>query len=241
MTITMYDSIDPMQIPLDAQAVAGYINGSWPTFSQLAARFPKAILLSITVTGDTAAHAMAVDDEPGDVSTAGAVAWLRAAAARGTWRPCAYASASAMGGLMAAMQAAGLNLSDFRLWSAHYTGTAHICGPHSCGLVSRDMDGTQWTDRALGRNLDESLLADDFFPWYTRVMTDIPTVKTGSTGQAVKNWQALLVARGYKLVIDGAAGSQTAAATHDFQSKHGLLPDGTAGPDTWTAALTAAA
>jgi hypothetical protein len=50
-----------------------------------------------------------------------------------------------------------------RLWSAHYGLGEHICGPNSCGQLSIDADGTQWTSTAMGRNLDQSLLRTDFF------------------------------------------------------------------------------
>jgi Putative peptidoglycan binding domain len=234
--VIMYDSIDVSQIPADAQAVAGYVDGHWQTVGELQSRFPRALLLSITVTGADA-HATAVDEEPGDASVAAAVAWLKGAVARGVWRPCAYASVSGMGALLAAAGAAGLDLSGLRFWSAHYGAGEHICGPSSCKLVNREMDATQWTDSALGRNLDESLLAEGFFPWYASVMADIPTVQSGSTGQAVKNWQGLLGAHGHAVTIDGSFGSGTEAATKAYQSSAGLAADGVAGPDTWTAAL----
>jgi hypothetical protein len=236
MTIIMYDSVTASEIPSDAMAVAGYIDGHYANVAELRARFPRALLLEVTTSGGSA-HATAVDEEPGDASVAGAVAWLRAAAARGVWRPCAYASVSGMGALLAACTAAGLNLPEFRFWSAHYEAGAHICGPASCRLVSRSMDATQWTDRALGRNLDESLLADGFFPWYDTLMTEIPTVQTGSTGQNVKNWQALLTARGYSLTVDGSFGFNTEADTKAFQTAQKLTSDGIVGPATWTAAL----
>lgn len=236
--ITMFDSVQIDQIPSDAVAVAGYADGRYANIEALQAAFPRALTLSITTSGSDA-HATAVDEEPGDASVAGAVAWLRAAAARGTWRPCAYASVSGMGALLAAVQAAGLQLSDFRFWSAHYGAGAHICGPATCRLVSRAMDATQWTDTALGRNLDESLLADGFFPWYTELMTEIPTVQPGSTGQATKNWQGLLNAHGYSLAIDGNFGPGTETETKLFQAAHKLTEDGVVGPATWTAALTA--
>jgi hypothetical protein len=235
--ITMYDSIQVSEIPSDAQAVAGYVDGDWQTVGELQASFPRALLLSITVTGNDAG-AMAVDEEPGDASVAGAVAWLRGAVARGVWRPCAYASVSGMGALLSACTAAGLELSGLRFWSAHYGAGEHICGPSSCGLVSREMDGTQWIDSALGRNLDQSLLADSFFPWYDVLMTDIPTVQSGSTGQAVKNWQGLLGAHGHAVTIDGSFGPGTETATKAYQSSADLAADGVAGPDTWTAALS---
>lgn len=240
--ITMFDSVQIDQIPSDAVAVAGYVDGRYANLAALQTSFPRALVLAVTTSGGDA-HATAVDEEPGDASVAGAVAWLRAAAARGVWRPCAYASASGMGALLAAVQAAGLELGSFRFWSAHYGAGAHICGPATCGLVSRAMDGTQWTDEALGRNLDESLLADSFFPWYDVLMTDIPTIQLGSTGQIVKNWQSLvnahLAAGAVGLTPDSNFGAATELFTKTFQAHKKLTPDGIVGPATWTAALTA--
>lgn len=232
----MYDSISLDQIPSDAQAVAGYTDGSWPTYQRLKAMFPRAMILSITTSGGDA-HAMAVDEEPGDASLGTAVAWLRGAVARGTWRPCAYASVSSMGSLLAACSAARLDLNGLRFWSAHYGDGPHICGPATCRLVSRPMDATQWTDTALGRNLDESLLANGFFDWSEMLMAEIPTVQSGSTGQAVKNWQSLLGAHGHAVTVDGSFGPGTETATKAFQTVERLSPDGVVGPDTWTAAL----
>ena len=60
------------------------------------------------------------------------------------------------------LQAAGIPRADVRLWTAHHAGK-HICGPLTCGEISTDADGTQWTDQAFGRDLDQSLLLADFF------------------------------------------------------------------------------
>ncbi len=234
----MYDAVTVTEIPSDATAVAGYTDGRWPTYSSLVTGFPRALKLSITVTASGEADCL--DVEPGDASVAAAAGWLRAAAARGVWRPCVYASVSSMGAVVAACAAAGLNLADFRFWSAHYGAGEHICGPGTCKLVDREMDGTQWTDSALGRNLDQSIVGTSFFPWYATLMTEIPVVKLGSSGQPVKNWQALLTARGHILAADGEFGLNTEAVTRTFQSAQKLNPDGVVGPATWTAALIAA-
>jgi hypothetical protein len=161
--LTMYDSISVDVIPEGAGAVAGYVNGSWATFASLAEKFPRALLLSVTVNGEAEVIADVVDVETGAYTTAQGVAWAARRAGEGAWRPCVYASASGMGGVLAGLAAGGWNLDAFRFWSAHYGVGAHICGPGSCGAVERGMDGTQWTDAAGGANLDESLLLDDFF------------------------------------------------------------------------------
>lgn len=160
MSIVMYDSIDPSQIPDNAQAAAGYVNGSWPTWSSLAAKFPNAHRLSIAV--NSSGDATCLDVENGDATVGDAPGWYARQVAVGVWRPCFYASAGIMDGLVATLQQAGIARSSVRLWSAHYSGE-HICAPGSCGTTSTAMDATQWTDQALGRNLDQSLLVDDFF------------------------------------------------------------------------------
>src|SRR5690606_24889874 len=66
----------------------------------------------------------------------------------------------------------------------------------------------------------------------------IYTVRSGSTGEAVRGVQSQLNTRGYGLVVDGIFGSKTDAAARDFQSKRGLAVDGVVGPRTWNALVT---
>lgn len=82
--------------------------------------------------------------------------------------------------------------------------------------------------------------------WEDTLLASIPAVQKASTDkQAVKNWQALLVARGHDLGvtgerkdgIDGVWGELTQAATIAFQKASGLTQDGIAGPLTYGAAL----
>jgi hypothetical protein len=74
--------------------------------------------------------------------------------ARGVKRPCFYADASTMPSVIAALLSAGIKRSSYRTWVAHYTNVAHL---------EPGADATQWTDVALGRNLDESLCTPLFF------------------------------------------------------------------------------
>lgn len=159
--ITMYDSVDVSQIPAAALACGGYRDGRWPTFQALSERFPHARLLSIAVSASTDADCL--DIEQGDATPAQAPGWVKRQHARGIPRPCLYANASTMPAVLAALKAEGIPRGMVRLWSAHYT-VAHICGPDTCAYPGVPAcDGTQWTDRALGRNLDQSALLDDFF------------------------------------------------------------------------------
>lgn len=59
-------------------------------------------------------------------------------------------------------------------------------------------------------------------------------VRMGSKGNSVRWMQYQLNLYGYRLFVDGIAGSKTIGALLDFQSKHGLDPDGVCGPLTRT-------
>jgi hypothetical protein len=168
VTLRMFDAVDLTQIPPGADAYAGYVDGAWITAPALRARFPGAHILSIAVFPEDDADCL--DVEPGDATPQQAPVWVRRQQSRGIMRPVLYCSASVVNEVLGNLAAAGIGRSEVRLWSAHYTGiSGHICGPGSCmyidpaGRPVPACDGTQWTSRALGRNLDESVLCDDFF------------------------------------------------------------------------------
>jgi hypothetical protein len=160
MTLVMYDSIDVSQMAgLSMDAAAGYVDGAWPTYPTLGQHVPSGtILLSITVFGNPAD---CVDQEPGNIEVGPAAEWVANRIQQGHWRPVVYTSASNMDNMTGALAAVGVGKSEVRLWSAHYTHSAHICAPNVCGFPS--VDGTQWTDKAHGRNLDQSELLESFF------------------------------------------------------------------------------
>jgi peptidoglycan hydrolase-like protein with peptidoglycan-binding domain len=62
-------------------------------------------------------------------------------------------------------------------------------------------------------------------------MTTPATIKQGSSGAVVKQWQQVL-----GVTADGKFGPATTTATKTWQGKHGLKADGVVGPATWTAA-----
>lgn len=128
-------------LPAGLDAYAGYVNrsGIGVTYPGVVAKYPNAKHLSITTNGSPAQCA---DVERGAMSD-----W--------TGYEYGYCAVSAVNGLIAQYG------RPPKLWTAHYTGTAHICSP-ACwpGLVTV-ADGTQWTDH--GGLWDESLLDDLFF------------------------------------------------------------------------------
>lgn len=65
-------------------------------------------------------------------------------------------------------------------------------------------------------------------------LTGTRTLQSGSTGNDVKAWQAILRLDGFASVItaDGVYGAKTVAATKAWQSQRGLGADGKVGPNT---------
>lgn len=162
----MFDSVDTAELPRSANAIGAYAGGRWPTYMEVKRDWPHAHILSIAVNAGE--HRCAdgkpiecLDIEPGDAVPSQAPAWFRAQRSLGVRRPCLYGSTSWVPAIEEQMRAAGIARHEYRIWSAHYTGSAHICGTQ-CGLAVA-ADATQWTDRALSRNLDESLCNAAFF------------------------------------------------------------------------------
>lgn len=67
------------------------------------------------------------------------------------------------GSVLPVLSQSKISRASVRLWSAHYGLGQHICGPGSCGAMSVEADGTQWTSSALGLVLDQSELQSNFF------------------------------------------------------------------------------
>jgi hypothetical protein len=166
MAYIMFDSVDVAELPKHANALGAYAGGNWPTYEAVRRGWPHAHVLSIAVNASE--HRCAdgtpvecLDIEPGDATPEQAVAWYHVARSLGVKRPCFYGSLSWVPQIEGALRSTGIARHEYRIWSAHYTGQAHICGK-ACGL-SVSADATQFTDHALGRNLDESLCNAAFF------------------------------------------------------------------------------
>ena len=234
MTLRMGDG-PVANLPAGLDAYAGYTDagGIGITFPALTARFPNAHHLSISVHGQ--APAMCGDVENGALSS-----WAG--------YDYGYCSLSRVADLVSRYG------RPKKLWTAHYTGVAHICTPQACGFgLPFGADGTQWTDH--GGVWDESLLADDFFilpapaapaapaasspaiphpPATGGLLTvQVPQLQQGARGDPVAAVQKLVGG----VAVDGNFGPITLAAVVRFQQAHHLATDGVVGVHTWGALL----
>lgn len=149
MTLIGGDSTNSNNLPVGLDAYAGYINGRYADFTAIAERFPSAHLLDITVNWSNVGTVL--DIERLDATPSQAPVWARERLAAGVWCPVLYCSLDLMPTVISNMANAGIPRSSYRIWSAHYTGAAHICP---------GADGTQWVDHG---GWDESLFSNEFF------------------------------------------------------------------------------
>ena len=167
----MFDDINLKLIPANAVAVAGYIGGRWPTYPKVVTGWPHAKHLSIAVASGYDADCL--DVETGDATIAVAPAWVKRQLALrkqghryNTPKPVLYTAASWGAELIAACTKAGLVYGkDYLWWSAHYNPVLgeHFCGP-KCGFgIKNTAHATQFTDKAFGKSLDESVVSSGFF------------------------------------------------------------------------------
>lgn len=234
--ITMYDSTNVADLPAGGLAYAGYVDGYYRTFPDLLVRFGHAKLLGIAVNPMTIAECL--DVEKGNATASQVPGWIRNYAL--TKRPVIYASRNLIPTILTL-----IGDLPIRIWSAHY-GSKHICAPDSCG-ASFTADGTQYASPSTGAggHYDTSILNDNFFTVTPPIVakgydvSHLPTLQSGSTGQAVRNLQGLLYAAGRVLSIDGVFGRETATVLATYQTAAGITSDSICGPQTWGTLLGA--
>ncbi len=103
----------------------------------------------------------------------------------------------------------------------------------SAGVQEGNASDKGWTHYAVPVGLyePEELTA-------AKVVDILPTLRRGSSGEAVKELQKRLLSAGLSVGAngaDGVFGSATLAAVQEFQTAHGLTTDGICGPATWAA------
>ena len=137
-----FDSTEATNIPSDAEVVAGYVGGIWPTYFDLAHTNPNARRFSIAVNAYEDADWL--DVEYGDAEPDQAPAWVLRQRSLNK-DPGVYCSRlSKWPDVLAALARAAVRLPHF--WIADYTNSAHLvegsvmtqfedAGPYDISLV----------------------------------------------------------------------------------------------------------
>ena len=153
----LFDTITPEVIPPDAQAVAGYTSGAWPTYDYVKEHFPHAYRLAICIDARHDGHML--DVEQGDAEASEAPAWLMRQLGRGVGRPVLYASEwTWTQELRPALQKAGIPHGLYRSIIADPRGLAN-----AVARLNEGYDGCQFDWHYLGLNLDATLCRPGFF------------------------------------------------------------------------------
>ncbi len=119
--ITMYDSVTAADIPTNASAVAGYLDGKYAWRASDWARFTTRLQLSITVLGG---DADVLDVESGDATPDQAVTWVRSMRAAGYPYPGVYCNANLWPTVRATFRAHQVDEPWY--WIADYDGRPAI-------------------------------------------------------------------------------------------------------------------
>lgn len=197
-----------------AFALAGYVNGDYANWNELVDKYEPTgkFLLSIDVLNQPSAGAQCLDIESGDATVADAPGWFEQTAAAGKlandarYYPKLYTSAGEVQELINAMTQAGVSRDRYMVWSAHYTGVAHICSPSACGYPQAD--ATQWTSEYEGLALDASLCYGYFFT----VGAPPPPAFAAPSGLGISvkaatlTWSAVEGAEAYHVQVLGEGG-----------------------------------
>ena len=151
-TITGYDSVTLSAVPANAQAVGGYVSGSWANYGDVVRDFPRAYHVSIATNAGV--WAKCLDVEPGDAQPYQAGPWALGDIVHGhVYRPCVYSNLAEMPAVRASL-ASILPRSSYLLWVADWVNVPELLLGY---------DAQQWTDHAFGRNLDGDQFASYFF------------------------------------------------------------------------------
>ena len=122
------------------------------------------------------------------------------------------------------------------LRGAHSVGTPGVILEHG---FHTNKSNTIWLMQA--ENLDRLAIAEAqvIAEWFGMVVDfQLPVLKKGSKGDAVRGLQALLRGYGYdQLALDGSFGGATDRTVRDYQTTNNLDADGSVGRATWRALL----
>lgn len=140
--LPLYDSINAQNLPPSTTALAGYVDGRWPSLAAAERRFPRALALSIATSSWT--RAMVLDVEPGDTQGPDVVTWVEREHRHGVPRPCLYCSLDAWPEVLHNLRVAGIARNRVRFWSADWTGRPHLSVVELKAPDNEPPGATQW-------------------------------------------------------------------------------------------------
>ena len=179
---TMYDATEPDTIPSSVPApnyCMGYVDGKWPSYAAMKARFPTATPVSISaIPGQSSAWAQGCDGEGGDYDPAKAAAFSAAKLATGVV-PFEYCDESNWPSYREACAAIGVNPSAVDWLIAAYPGPGPVVYPGSIGHQYADLG-----------SYDISVIADGWVPGrLVHMVTRAPFVAIASTSTGKGYWE----------------------------------------------------
>lgn len=123
------------------------------------------------------------------------------------------------------------------LRGAHSVGVPGVIIEHG---FHTNPENTRWL--MVEENLDRLAQAEaealaEFFGVPKLLTMELPVLKKGMKGDAVRAMQQLLIGNGYPIVADGSFGGKTENALMCYQEDMGLKVDGSCGRASWSALL----
>lgn len=145
----MYDGIIPGEVPAGAQLYAAYLDGNWPDYNALVARYPHAVHVPVAVSSSYNGGKV-LDVENGDATPAQSVNWVLARRKAGV-DPTIYCNTSTWPAVRTEFQLR--KVTEPHYWLAQYDGAATIPAAWSAaGVVAK-----QYADKG---GYDVSVVAD---------------------------------------------------------------------------------
>lgn len=223
------DSVTASNTAKGLSVYAGYVNG-YVSYGAMVSRHPGARVLSISVRNGVYGVDV-LDVEPGAATQGAMIPFLHSSPHPHVNKPVIYCAAWQVTTFVNYLARNGIPRSRYYIWSAHYTGRVHYCGPRTCGYGAADA-----TQYASNRYYDSDVWQSYMFGGGNTVTpVSVPKnypVSSGDTGPLVKaaqaginKWHVKSGAPALKTPFDGDFGPATKASatkTQEFFMQHGV-------------------
>lgn len=181
---TGYSSVDTDLIPRSAPVVFAYATGSYAQIGAVHEHCPRSRVVSICTEGRAVCGMY--DFEAGALLYSEVNDIVNFAHNHGIRRPIVYAALDAMQMEVRPRLEGSFSRDSYRLVPAHFTDSPEL---------PAWADGVEWTQTALGRNLNEYLLRDDFLG-AVRKVPDVTRTITVEWDETAKDWRVKSLQKG---------------------------------------------